>query len=163
MKCQFIKENKDNCRANAISTDKFCFSHSPQTEQAKLEAVRNGGKSSKTRLEKVVPPIGNHNPKSILYLLHDTIDRLRQGQMTPHKGSAIAKLASLSFEIIAESKLSKEHVTLADIILDKVTDEKAIEEYFKDEMSSQDWRDKYSVEERHKGKDYNLFTAHPVQ
>lgn len=118
MKCQFIKQNKDQCNAHAIIGDKFCFSHSEKTTEAKKEAVSKGGNSPKTKRDtKPFPPIIINGNRDILKIAEETINLLRTDPMTPQKAKVIAQLLSVSSKVFeSDPEFGVKQNTLADIL-----------------------------------------------
>ena len=50
MKCKFIKQNKEQCRANSTRNSEYCFSHNPAYKEQKKLAVIKGGLTPKKTL-----------------------------------------------------------------------------------------------------------------
>ncbi len=47
MKCQFIKSNGENCKANATNDSRYCFTHNPKYKKERGIAVQKGGLAPK--------------------------------------------------------------------------------------------------------------------
>jgi hypothetical protein len=115
MKCQYIKQNKDHCKANAISGDTLCFTHNPKTRKAKMHAVIQGGKAPKPRKDaELLPELPLRSKEDYLELLGQTINSLRTNPMTHQKAHTISNLASVAIRIIDVEKDGRQ-MTLTDL------------------------------------------------
>lgn len=93
MKCQFIKQNKDQCKMNAISSDVFCFTHNPKTKEAKRNAVIKGGKASKPHIhEELLPFMSLNTKEDYIQLLEQTMAQLQSPPMTHQKAYSMANV-----------------------------------------------------------------------
>ena len=92
MQCNFIKENNEQCQANAISDSKFCFSHDPNMEEAKRIATTRGGMAPKKNYDPL-PPIKIDDSKDIVRLLVTTISEVRQGEIDIRVANCVGFLA----------------------------------------------------------------------
>lgn len=102
MKCGFIKVNKKACRAFSLKGEEYCYLHNPGVSLVeKKEAQSRGGKAHLDEMTKL-DPIDLTDPKMILYLLADTINRVRRvrldGSMDIKTANSIGHLASKMLE-----------------------------------------------------------------
>jgi hypothetical protein len=115
MKCCYIKSNKEQCSANAMTGSKFCFSHNPDTKKEKLVAVIKGGKAPKKN-HSSLPPIPLNQPKDVVGLLTTTINEVREGSIELRIANCIGYLSGhliKAFEITdLEDRISKIEKTL---------------------------------------------------
>jgi len=79
MKCKQETDGKQ-CEAEAMKDSEFCYWHNPATETERKKASSNGGKVSyyDKGLVKVEPIDITANKTTIVYLLADTINRVRR-------------------------------------------------------------------------------------
>lgn len=91
MDCTYIKDNGEKCQAKAIKGSELCFSHNPDMEGEKLLAVSKGGMATK-RVHLDLTPVEVRNPQDVRYLLEDTINRVRTGEMPVNIGNSIGYL-----------------------------------------------------------------------
>lgn len=78
MRCSYIKPDKKQCAAYAMTGSKFCFTHNPDMKEKKIAAVIKGGKmSNKNRT--LLPPVALSQPKDVVVLLGSTINDVRGG------------------------------------------------------------------------------------
>jgi len=101
MKCIEKKDGKQ-CGAYAMTDSSFCFMHNPATEEQRLKASQDGGRVTYERGLVPLEPIDLTNPKMILYVLADTLNRTRKidadGTMDIKRANCIANLASKMIE-----------------------------------------------------------------
>lgn len=103
---------------NAISSDVFCFTHSPQTKEAKQRAVTKGGKASKPRLnEELLPYMALTKRSHFEVLIKETAEQLRTPPMTYQKALGIGSLMDFLIQIETDRADPKNQEGLADIIL----------------------------------------------
>jgi len=108
MKCQFIKPNGEQCEANAMEGVNYCFTHNPETQAEKEQAVLKGGLAPKPRKEaKPLAPISVRSTKDILALLEDTINRVRTEPITHQKANCIGYLANISIKALEVDELDE--------------------------------------------------------
>jgi len=80
MQCQYKKEDKKQCEAQAIKGSNLCFSHDPSKADEKHEAVVKGGLSPKKNTLDL-PPVKIQTAKDVVILLEDTANRVRAGEI----------------------------------------------------------------------------------
>ncbi|MBP9853026.1 hypothetical protein KBC77_03495 [Candidatus Saccharibacteria bacterium] len=74
MICHSKTANGSNCRANAMSTSKYCFTHNSATREQHHAATRKGGQASPYTSDTTAEPI--YNPQCRGDAI-DTISRIR--------------------------------------------------------------------------------------
>ena len=92
MQCTSIKENDEQCQANAINDSSFCFSHDPNMEESKRIATTRGGMAPKKNYDPL-PPIKIDDSKDIIRLLVTTIGEVRQGAIDIRVANCVGFLA----------------------------------------------------------------------
>ncbi len=82
MKCKFVKSNKQQCQANAMSNSDYCFHHNPSISKSKKKKAQSkGGRANKTTIKEPLSPVTIKELKDVVVLLGDTVNRVRAGQM----------------------------------------------------------------------------------
>ena len=98
-----------HCGAWAMKTSVFCFSHNPETFQEKRAAVIEGGSATYERGLMPLEPIDFTDTKPILWLLADTINRVRKvradGTMDVKTANCIGQLTRVMLEAQREIAL----------------------------------------------------------
>ena len=117
MTCEQVISNGKQCKANAMHNSKFCFAHNPDTRNQVKEAGRKGGQVScyKKGLIKADPIDILTDSKMVVYLLADTINRVRQvgsdGSLDPKAANCIgiltSKLLAAQKELETEKRLKR--------------------------------------------------------
>ncbi len=80
MKCKFIKPDGQQCQANAMKGNDFCFTHNPLTEEERAVAVIKGGLNRK-HYEAYGEEVALENPADIKKLLGQVINLVFIGKM----------------------------------------------------------------------------------
>lgn len=117
MRCEFIKPNGEQCRADAMNNSRFCFSHNPETKEAKKEAVKRGGLAKKNRLNLL--PVKIKTIKDVISLLEDTVNRLRGGEVEPRLANAVGYLAGHMIKGLEKSDLEERLEKLEKAVLNR--------------------------------------------
>lgn len=95
MQCQFIKENGELCEAHAMKETNYCYLHNPSiSEIEKKEIQAKGGRANSHSIEEPLPAIQLTDIKSIMYLLKDTVNRVRNGEMDVKTANCIGFLSN---------------------------------------------------------------------
>ena len=82
MKCQFIKPDDNECKANAMKESDFCYLHNPEIdEEEKHFSQSRGGKANKHILQVPLEPRQVKNPSDVVSLLEETINKVRSGEL----------------------------------------------------------------------------------
>lgn len=103
--CKFIKENKEQCRANAIQEDEYCFWHSKKMAEQRNEAVMKGGNSPKRNYDN--EEITLRTTADIVELIERTVNELRRNRTSTRIANAVGYLAGISLKAIEQSDLEK--------------------------------------------------------
>ncbi len=120
MQCKFIKQNNEQCRANAMQKCQFCFTHNPETGEAKHQAVIRGGKSPKKNYNPLIS-IEINDSKSVVKLLATTINEVRQGAVDLRVANCIGYLSGHLIKALEVSEIVGRVETLEGIILERKT------------------------------------------
>lgn len=94
MKCIFVKENSDECQANAMKDGQFCFLHNPDIpdEEKRLVQAR-GGRGNAVKIEDGLPEIKINTADDVVKLLEDTANRVRSGELDIRIANTLAYIA----------------------------------------------------------------------
>lgn len=105
MQCVYIKEDGQQCEANAVSNSDFCFSHSPVHQEEKALAVQKGGLNRKL-YDFYGEDVELKSPEDIKNLLAETINLVRTGKMPASQpANSIAYLARCWLDAHAISEM----------------------------------------------------------
>lgn len=105
MQCTYIKEDGNQCGANAMKEVQFCFTHNPDTKEEKYMATVKGGENSRT-VELNLPPIELEKPEHVVVLLADTINGVRNGKIPPNIANTVGYLAGHIIKAMEVANLS---------------------------------------------------------
>ncbi len=117
-KCIYKKSNGEQCKSYAMRNSKFCFTHNPDTKRERASAVSKGGKSPRKNYLNL-KPVKIKNPKQVVTLLEDTINKVRGGDMDIRVANCIGYLSGHIIKAIEISDLEKR----LEIMEDKINDE----------------------------------------
>src|ERR1035437_7368814 len=91
-RCQFIKADKEQCQANAMTDSQFCFSHNPEVADERRDAVKRGGEPPRKVYEPLTV-VRVENTKDVVSLLAITIGEVRAGSIELRVANCIAYLS----------------------------------------------------------------------
>ena len=120
MKCQFTKSSGEQCHANALRDEQYCFAHHPDYEEKRLAASAKGGAlSRKTKLD--LEPIIMRQPGDVVAILEETINGVRSGSIPPHVANTLAYICSHALKAMEASNLSGRLEMVESILLQRKT------------------------------------------
>ncbi len=118
MKCITIKPNKTRCGANAMKDSRFCFTHNPQTKDAKSIAVQKGGQAVRKSPDPL-PVIEIRDAKSIATLLISTINEVRAGTTEIRIANCVGYLAGHLIKAFELTTVEDRLVEIERVILER--------------------------------------------
>jgi hypothetical protein len=118
MRCQYIKDSGDQCEAMAMKDATFCFTHNPETKEAKYLAVVKGGENSKKTVLDLSPFI-IQTPKQVVALLESTINGVRSGEIPPNIANTIGYLAGHALKALEASNIDQRLEVVESILLER--------------------------------------------
>ena len=115
MKCQTLSKKGSPCRANAINSSNFCFTHDPTKKMDHIIATQKGGEKRTQSNFIALEPLDLTDAKTILYLIADTINRVRKvhadGTMDVKVANCVGflagKMLDAQSQILIEERISK--------------------------------------------------------
>ncbi len=122
MKCSFIKDNDEQCKANAMNGSEFCYLHNPDiSDEAKREAQTKGGANRALTLSEPLPVIPLAVPNDAIMLITDTISRVRAGELDIKTANCIGFLTDKLLKAFEVAKLNDKAEFIEQVILEKRT------------------------------------------
>ena len=106
MQCKFIKSNGKQCNANAMRNSELCFTHNPETKEAKKEAVVRGGKSPKKNYNPLLP-VKIEDSSGVVKLLVKTINEVRTGEIDLRVANCLGYLSGHLIKAMEVSDIEK--------------------------------------------------------
>lgn len=118
MQCQFVKPNGEQCQAQSLRNDKYCFFHSKKEEVVKTrkQAASKGGKSNK-EVDYQEDPIKIQSVSEIVDLYEETINALRLGKIRPKKANSIAYICNSMLKALEQRDITSKLQTLETVIV----------------------------------------------
>lgn len=94
MKCKQIKENNENCMANAMRGSNFCYLHNPEIDDDEKQFHQSrGGQANKHTLQAPLEPVRVKTTSDVVVLLEDTINKVRSGELDLKTANCIGYLS----------------------------------------------------------------------
>jgi hypothetical protein len=122
MKCSFIKDSDEQCKANAMNGSEFCYLHNPDiSDEEKREAQTKGGANRALTLSEPLPVIQLSVPNDAIILITDTISRVRAGELDIKTANCIGFLTDKLLKAFEVAKLNDKAEFIEQVILEKRT------------------------------------------
>ncbi len=132
MRCSFIKQNNQQCQAQALKQSSYCFTHDPNKSEERSLAVRKGGLAKKRILLDNQEEIIIKDSKDAKNFLSKLIDAVWRGKIpaTP-VANTLGFLVRCFLDAYEKSDLEKRITKLEE----KITNEKEQVDFnFKDSL-----------------------------
>jgi len=94
-KCKAITETGAQCKNAPLSSSEYCFQHSPEVAEQRLEARRKGGQWSKRKSNPTAKHPRINTAKDLVKFMTGVIHGLHTGQLDPKIANAIAYSATV--------------------------------------------------------------------
>lgn len=91
--CTATLDGGNQCGAYALTDKDFCFSHDPESKDAKQEATRRGGLVKQIKITHSLALVEVDTPKDVVTLLATTINEVRAGTLDPRIANTIGYLS----------------------------------------------------------------------
>lgn len=119
MKCTKKKENGERCNANAMKSGKYCFLHNPEiSKETKTALAKQGGENRAVTVISPAEPIRLDTIKDAKYLIADTINNVRGGNLDIRIANCLGVLAGHLIKAIEtesiETRLEQIELALKD-------------------------------------------------
>lgn len=122
MKCGYLKDNGEQCNANAMGESKFCYFHNPDiSDEAKRETQTKGGANRALVVTQPLPTIPLAVPNDAIILITDTISRVRAGELDIKTANCIGFLTDKLLKAFEVAKLNDKAEFIEQVILEKRT------------------------------------------
>jgi len=120
VKCDFIKDNGEQCKANAMIDSGYCYLHNPEIaeETKKLNQVR-GGQNRAIALKEALPTLEIKTPDDTIALLADTIERVRAGEMDVKVANCLGVLSGHLLKAFEVARLNDKVELIERVVLEK--------------------------------------------
>jgi hypothetical protein len=119
-KCQHPKQNGEECAAWAMTDSIYCFSHNPDTQEDRALANARGGMTPKKNFNPL-PPIKIEEPKDVVLLLSDTINKVRGGELDVRVANCLGVLSGHLIRAMEVSELEGRVEVIERVILERKT------------------------------------------
>lgn len=122
MQCSFLKHDKSQCGAHAVSGSNYCFFHNPDIDDSeKRHAQSRGGQNNAIRVQEPLAPVTINEPKDVISLLEETINQVRAGEIDVKVGNCIGVLSGQLIRALEASQIQSRVEVIERAILEKRT------------------------------------------
>lgn len=117
-KCQHLKQNRARCEAWAMTDSELCFRHNPETKEERVLASARGGMTPKKNGHPL-PPMEIGKPQDVVFLLADTINQVRAGEIDTRVANCLGVLSGHLIKAMEVSELEGRVETIERVILER--------------------------------------------
>lgn len=118
MRCNFIKENSDQCEANSMKDSEFCFTHNPETQELRQVAASRGGKSPKKNFNPLTP-VEINDIRDVTRLLATVINEVREGKIDLRVANCVGYLSGHLIKSLEAGEINEKLELINGIILER--------------------------------------------
>lgn len=102
MQCKHIKDNKEQCKANAMDNG-YCYLHNPDIPEEEKQLARvKGGENNIVLVGEIMGESKVRTSEDIVELMESVINRVKQGNLDIRVANTIGYLAGVSQKAIRE-------------------------------------------------------------
>lgn len=102
MQCKHIKDNKEQCKANAMGNG-YCYLHNPDIPEEEKQLARvKGGENNIVLVGEIMGESKVRTSEDIVELMESVINRVKQGNLDIRVANTIGYLAGVSQKAIRE-------------------------------------------------------------
>lgn len=117
MKCVLIKDNGEQCKANAMTESDYCYLHNPEiAEETKRLNQIKGGENRSLTVTKPLQEVNVASGHDIFTLLNTTIKEVRAGEIDAKVANTIGYLAGVMIKAYEASVLEKRLLDLEEAL-----------------------------------------------
>lgn len=118
MKCNFVKENSEQCEANAMQNRQLCFTHNPETQKLRQVATSRGGQTPKKNLNPL-PPVEINDIKDVTRLLATIINEVREGKIDLRVANCVGYLSGHLIKSLEAGEINEKLELINSIIVER--------------------------------------------
>lgn len=95
MQCKCIKNNQEQCGAQAMINSTFCINHNPLAKDLKIAAAKKGGLSPKKRRSINLSTIPIQSKNDVVPFLISLINEVRTGKIDNRTANALGYIGGM--------------------------------------------------------------------
>jgi hypothetical protein len=121
-RCIKVLENGKQCNAWVRKGKSYCFSHDPESHDAKLLATKKGGLAQAVVIKTPLEPVVINTPKDVVVLLTMTVNELREGRMDYRVANTISYLSNALLKAFEISELHIKIEQVKSVIVERTSE-----------------------------------------
>lgn len=118
MQCKFIKEDKEQCKANAMDNG-YCYLHNPDIpeEEKQLARVR-GGENNAVLVGELMEVTPVKTSRDVVDLMESVINKVKEGRLDIRVANTIGYLAGVTQKAIREVEVEERLKRIEQLVKD---------------------------------------------
>lgn len=118
MQCKHIKDNKEQCKANAMDNG-YCYLHNPDIPEEDKQLARvKGGENNAVLIGELMEESKVRTSEDIVDLMESVINKVKQGVLDVRVANTIGYLAGVTQKAIKEVEVEERLKRIEDIVRD---------------------------------------------
>lgn len=118
MQCKHIKDNGEQCRANAMDNG-YCYLHNPDIPEEEKQLARiKGGENNIVLVGELMEEGKVRTSEDIVRLMESVINKVKQGVLDIRIANTIGYLAGVSQKAIKEVEVEERLKRIEDLVRD---------------------------------------------
>jgi hypothetical protein len=102
MRCKYIKENGERCKANAMENG-YCYLHNPDIPEEEKQLARvKGGENNIVLVGELLDVTPVRTSEDVVSLMESVINRVKEGRLDIRVANTIGYLAGVSQKAIKD-------------------------------------------------------------
>jgi len=118
MQCKFIKEDREQCRANAMDNG-YCYLHNPDIPEGDKQIARvRGGENNAVLVGELMEVTPIRTSEDIVSLMESVINRVKQGSLDIRVANTLGYLAGVSQKAVRDVEVENRLKRIEEMIKD---------------------------------------------
>ena len=118
MRCKYIKENGERCKANAMENG-YCYLHNPDIPEEEKQLARvKGGENNAVLIGELMEERKVRTSEDIVILMESVINKVKQGVLDIRVANTIGYLAGVTQKAVKEVEVEDRLKRIEELVKD---------------------------------------------
>lgn len=118
MQCKFIKEDREQCRANAMDNG-YCYLHNPDIPEGDKQIARvRGGENNAVLVGELMEVTPVKTSRDVVDLMESVINKVKEGRLDIRVANTIGYLAGVTQKAIREVEVEERLKRIEELVKD---------------------------------------------
>lgn len=118
MQCKYIKDNKEQCKANAMDNG-YCYLHNPDIPEEEKQLARiRGGENNAVLIGELMEESKVRTSEDIVILMESVINKVKRGVLDIRVANTIGYLAGVTQKAVKEVEVEDRLKRIEELVKD---------------------------------------------